>query len=333
MYKPNPLYVLCALLALLSLGSCFLPSPPTVPDHVFDAYVKQYDGMARMVVSEERKAGRVYGNFEQMKVLLRHTYETSVKTYYDRAQLLKLWSDLVVEDIEEMKAGLIMEVEDISREEAMAKEYKFEDKRRWTDMDITNGYFKTLDDDGKAAELEHILQVHRGRLFSGEILFAHRDSLHLVGVYDLESGLHNQTWEEYFFKDRPPISALYELEHWEYQVRSAEKVAVDYLYAKFRTQFYVFDGLRAAIVPKTYTVRKGETFEAEIVLGAYNAFEYPEVEANGRKLTEQNKGVTFFHEKAVTPGRKKVKGAIYIHHPLTGERVPFPFETEYEVVE
>lgn len=83
--------------------------------------------------------------------------------------------------------------------------------------------------------------------------------------------------------------------------------------------------------PSKNVVTLGETFEAEIMLGAYTTNSTARLQVNGTPLPVEN-GVATFKVKPSTLGEQSYKATIFITNPMTGEQLSFMKEFNYQVV-
>jgi len=326
----NMMYlVLTALLAL------------NVSKEILEAFVVVNQGMLIQKENIESNNGRIYGAFEQQKLLYKDNYER-IKPYYEDAQLVRKMSDELVTHIEEMKAELIAKSEGLTKEEVLSKKMTAADLENLEDYDIPTYYFGTDDPakvqrgEGKAAELKKKINEYRDKLLSKEFFDKMADTSKVKLNLKTDDVVHyktkeKMTWEEFYFFHLPMPAALTELTKWENNVRGAEGAMLSYLYDKVGASSYKFDAIKAAIIPKSNVVFAGNNFEADIFLAAYNTSEKPTIIANGSTVTEFQDGRGLFKVQASGEGEKTVSGVIKIKDPITGAERDEPFETKYQV--
>lgn len=326
----NMMYlVLTALLAL------------NVSKEILDAFVVVNEGMLLQKTNIERNNGRVYGDFEQQKILYKENFGTK-KVYYDRAQNVRKMSDEMVAYIEDMKAELISVAEGISKDEVISKNLSARDVTKMDNYDIPTTFFGTNDPAnppagrGKAAELKKKIAEYRTRLLSKEFLDDNKDTAKVKVNLDTEDPIDFKTkqkkgWEMFYFYHLPMPAALTELTKWQNNIRAAEGSMLSYLYEKVGSTSFKFDAVKAAIIPKSNVVFSGNAFEADIFLAAYNTSEKPEIIVNGAQVTEFQDGRGLYKTQASGEGEKTVSGVIRVKDLITGQIKEEPFETKYQV--
>lgn len=329
----NMMYlVLTAMLAL------------NISKDILEAFVIVNEGMVVQKQNIESVNGRLYGDFEQQKMLYPGDKFERIKPYYDKAQQLRKESDEVVQYLENMKAELIAEIMKMSKEEVLAKKMTARDLGNNLDnYDVPARYFGTNDEakvaNGTAlvSELRKKLAAYRDKLNSTAYLSDKKDTAQLqlnIDTRDQKSLKEGNMvkWEAFFFNAHLPVpAALTELTKWQNNVRSAEASMLRYLYNKISASSYKFDAIKAAIIPKSNVVFSGSPFEADIFLAAYNSNDNPDIVANGSTVTEFQDGRGLYKVTASGEGEQTVKGVIKIKDPLTGAVREEPFETKYQV--
>ncbi|MCG9911684.1 MAG: gliding motility protein GldM [Flavobacteriales bacterium] len=327
----NMMYlVLTALLAL------------NVSKEILEAFVVVNEGMLLQKTNIEKNNGRIYGDFEQQKILYKENFER-IKPFYENAQLLRKISDELVNEIEVMKAELIATAEQITKEKALEDGMTAKDLTKLEDYDIPTYYFGTDDPakpargEGKAAELKKKIADYREKLLSKQFFDKISDTSKVQLNLSTEDPISFKTkqkepWEMFYFYHLPMPAALTELTKWQNNVRAAEGAILSYLYDKISASSYKFDAIKAAIIPKSNVVFAGNAFEADIFLAAYNTSERPTILVNGSPVTEFSEdGRGLFKVQASGEGEKTVTGVIKIKDPITGGEREEPFETKYQV--
>jgi gliding motility-associated protein GldM len=330
----NMMYlVLTALLAL------------NVSKEILEAFVVVGEGMLLQKSNIEKNNGRIYGDFEQQKILYKENFDR-IKPFYENAQLLRKISDELVNEIEVMKAELIATAEQLTKEKVLEDKLSAKDLTKLDDYDIPTYYFGTDDPakpargEGKAAELKKKIAEYREKLLSKQFFDKISDTSKVRLNLSTEDpiGFKGDTkgqkvpWEMFYFYHLPMPAALTELTKWQNNVRAAEGAVLSYLYDKISASSYKFDAIKAAIIPKSNVVFAGNNFEADIFLAAYNTSERPTILVNGSPVTEFSEdGRALYKVQATGEGEKTVSGVIKIKDPITGSERDEPFETKYQV--
>lgn len=328
----NMMYlVLTAMLAL------------NISKDILEAFVIVNEGMVVQKQNIESVNGRLYGDFEQQKMLYKDNFDR-IKPYYDKAQMLRKESNELVEYVEGMKAELIAQVMELPKEEVLAKKMTARDLGDNLDnYDIPANYFGTSDETkvangtAQVSELRKKLTDYRDKLNSTAYLRDKKDTSQLQLNIDTGDQIgfkegNKVKWEMFFFNPHLPVpAALTELTKWQNNVRNAEASMLRYLYNAISANSYKFDAIKAAIIPKSNVVFSGNNFEADIFLAAYNTTENPVIIANGSTVTEFQDGRGLYKIQASGEGEKIVSGVIKIKDPITGSEREEAFETKYQV--
>lgn len=332
----NMMYlVLTALLAL------------NVSKEILDAFVVVNEGMLIQKTNIEANNNRIYTDFEQQKVIYKEDYQR-IKEYYEKAFKVKDMADKIVGEIDVMKAEIIAEAEQKTKEEVLEKKLSAKDLTKLEDYDIPTRYFGTDDEskikrgEGAAPKLKKMIAEFRDKLLSKDFLKDMKDAESFnfnLATEDVASykklkedpNAAKESWEMFYFYHLPIPAALTELTKWQNNIRDAEGQMVRYQYAKISASSYKFDAIEAAIIPKSNVVFAGSPFEADIFLAAYNTTENPEVIVNGASLSTYENGRAKFSVTAAGEGEKTVSGIIRVKDPISGQVKDRPFETKYQV--
>jgi|GEM_PF-6199707 len=324
-----PLFALVTLLVSCILLS-FIGCNEYPNKQVINIFFRQNESIESIISQKKEINKSIYGEFEMYKMIYKSTFY-NISEYYDKAQILKKSSDSVIHEIEKIKVKFIADVDNTTEERVLSNNYLLNQHGKWLDTDRTNLFFENNNDNGAAKKIENIVNNHIAFLVD-KFETTYSDSLFLRLRLVSNPYTNNKNWSEKIFKDQYPILSLYEINKIQYDVREMETLVLEFILDKLKSQSYKFDKIGAAVIPEKYILKKGETFNAKILLHAYNTSERPEIIINGNKIDNYRNGKGIYSEKATAIGKKKVKGYIVIHSYKNGERIELPFETEYEVV-
>jgi hypothetical protein len=263
------------------------------------------------------------------KMIYKSTFY-NISEYYNKAQIVKNSSDSVINEIEKIKVKFIADVDNTTEEKALSNNYLLNEDGKWLDTDLTNLFFENSNDN-RAAKIESIMNNHIAFLVD-KFETSYNDSIFLRLRLVSNSYTNDKNWPAKIFKDQYPILSLYEINKMQYDLREMENLVIQFNLNKLKSQSYKFEKIGAVVIPEKYILKKGETFNAQILLNAYNISERPEIIINGNKIDDYRNGKGIYSEKATAIGMKKIKGYIVIYSYKNGERIELPFETEYEVV-
>jgi gliding motility-associated protein GldM len=137
-------------------------------------------------------------------------------------------------------------------------------------------------------------------------------------------------WEEYYWEGVPSIAAITELTKFQNDIRTAEGEVTTYNYTRVGAEEQHFNSLIAMVSSETPTVSEGQTYKADIVLGAYNSTVTPKIEVNGAPVKVEN-GIGKYETSARGAGEQTIKVKIYVKNPKTGVEEPIETESKYTV--
>jgi len=140
-----------------------------------------------------------------------------------------------------------------------------------------------------------------------------------------------KTWEEYYWEGVPSIAAVTELKKFQNDIRTAEGEVTSYNLRAVGAEEQHFNSLIAMVSSETPTVSAGQTYKADIVLGAYNTTVTPRIEVNGNMLSKIEGGVGKYETTASGQGEQQIKVKIFVKNPKTGKDTFYTTSTTYQV--
>ena len=158
-------------------------------------------------------------------------------------------------------------------------------------------------------------------------------------------------WEVGFSEHMPLAAVTANLSNIQSYVRNAETEVVSYLYNKIKDDLFKFDKLEGMVMSPRAYVMQGDSFSANVFLGAFNTKVSPIIYVGeyDTALFEQTGEVKFLGEYDSIPvtngigqysvsasdvGNKSWKGIIKVPHPnpkKQGVHLYYPFENQYTV--
>ena len=344
--------VLTALLAL------------NVSVEVIDSFNPVNKGVETTITSIEQKLDDYYTTFEQQY------QKDKVKTasLWETAQDIRVKTDELVNYIEtEVKLQLLLENNGISKEEAFNPQKEdaiviFEPEKadpnknrriyhkinlaNLTGNDKHDAVTSMMITYGKASELRAKIDEYRQYIITTVEGQTRKD-------YDSHIGL--KTDETYYDKSGAEIS-------WEYQnfnhvivpaaftilnnliaeVQTAEFDAVAELLKSIGSSDYKFNKLEAKVLPKSTYILRGGEYEAQIyIAGTDTERKYSAQYVRGKNFANANPnaiqtvssvdGVVTIKIPANQDGEQDFSGIVEMRDPVTGEMVPYPFESSFTV--
>ena len=140
-----------------------------------------------------------------------------------------------------------------------------------------------------------------------------------------------KSWESTKFEHVPLSASLAYLSKIQGDVRNAETDMVANLYAGIDKDSYKFTDMMSVVKPFKTTVLEGETYKAELYMAAYDPNIVPEIEIDGKRLTEVSDGKGILELKKPV-GEHKWSGYIKMPTPDGSDLIPWPVEGEFQVV-
>lgn len=140
------------------------------------------------------------------------------------------------------------------------------------------------------------------------------------------------TWESEHFEHLPLVAVITLMTKLQSDIRNAEADVINYLYNGIEAQSFKFNKLEAIVIPKSDYVLKGSSYEAEVMLAAFDTTQKPKVIVQGTELQINNKARGIFKRIGSAVGYQKWNGIVQIKAPDGGIRT-YPFEGKYQVAE
>ncbi len=200
---------------------------------------------------------------------------------------------------------------------------------------------------GEAYNMSKKMQVYRDTVLNVMGLPWNSTKVGLItnmeGYSYSNAGGVKQDWEEYNFYHTILAADITIINRIISEVRSAEFNALNYLYSSVSEKDFKFDQVAAKVIPKSTYVFKGQKYEAEVLVAAYDSKTQINSkyirgttkwnEANiGKATTVEGKDGKITLEFATsTEGLQKYAGVIEIRDPVTDQIVQYDYNGSYFV--
>ncbi len=127
------------------------------------------------------------------------------------------------------------------------------------------------------------------------------------------------------------------------EVRSAQFNSLNYLYSQVSEKDFKFDNVAAKVIPKSTYVFKGQKYEAEVLVAAYDSKtaletrvlqgvdEVTEANMSRAQLIKGDQGIINLEFNTNTEGLQRYAGEIIMRDPATGEVKLYDYSGEYIV--
>jgi gliding motility-associated protein GldM len=354
-YKETPRQKMIAMMYLVLTALLAL----NVSKEILNAFLVVNESMEATNQNITVKINDAYAKFDVQYGL----NPEKVGPFYTQAQEIKTSATELVEYIEQLKFDLVVysdrkepqEVLDLyykdtiingkSQKTLMLNEVSTKDK-----YDRATNYMVRRGDgagDGEAYVLSGKMKDFRQQILNAMGLTPESKRVGLItneeGVDYRDADGKRQTWELHNFYTTILAADITILNRIIGEVKSAEFNAVNYLYSSVSESDFKFDKVEAKVIPKSTYILKGQEYEADILVAAYDE----KLDATIRymmgkdNLTEDDKSRATVIEGAAGMGKltiqadkegiQKYAGVIEMVDPETNQMTPYPFSSEYIV--
>jgi gliding motility-associated protein GldM len=331
--------VLTALLAL------------NVSRSVLDAFVIVDEGLTKTTENFVLKNESIYNDFEQAAA----ENEAKAGQWLKIANEVKEKSDAMVERIQELKIKIVKTSEGEETEAIHDGEIHGMHIGGKDNTDVPAQIMVGDNNDGEGKVLKKELEEYRDFLLS--IV-----SPKAEGVRNsIEKGLDTsdppkvegktETWESEHFEHLPLIGVITIMSNLQGNIRNAESEVLHYLYTQIDAGSFKFNKLQATVIPNTNYVIRGNEYEAEVFVAAFDTTQNPAVLVGNYKEVTLEDGSTDYEMvgsydslpvvdgkgilsiKPGSLGTKEWGGLIVLESPTGGAPIKKPFRQEYQVAE
>ena len=211
----------------------------------------------------------------------------------------------------------------------------------------TTFYLIRENQNGEAYNMSKKMQVYRDTVINVMGLPWNSTKIGLItnmeGYSYANSGGVPQDWEEHNFYHTILAADITIINKIIAEIRSAEFNALHYLYASVSEKDFKFDNVEARVIPKSTYVFKGQKYEADVLVAAYDSKTQVDskVLQGATELTDKNIGrakTVAGEDGKITlvfptnqEGLQKYAGVIEIRDPATDEIVQYSFNSSYYV--
>lgn len=331
----NMMYlVLTAMLAL------------NVSNEVLDAFVVVDDGMVETTQRSVQKNESVYDDFARQAAL----NPEKAGPWKDKADRVRESSDELVEYIQDLKRQIVRLAEG-RRTKAIRKDGSIDGSMisAKENMDYAS---QLMIQQRKGADLKDRIEAYRsalsGLVSSGDTAMVSTLERTLdTGRTTSRDGVH-YSWESYYFENVPLMAALANMSKIQGDIRNAESDVIQYLLSQIDIGAYKFNKLEALVLSSSDYVLAGETYEAQVIMAAYDSTTLPTVylgDWRSRRLPDGSldyemvhvtdsikvkDGKGLYRRTAATPGIYGWKGLVQIRNN-DGTYTRRPFNASYQV--
>ena len=317
-----------------------------VSANILDAFVVVDDTLVTSTNIAANQNANDYQWFVGQKTIL----GAKVDEAYGKAQILKKESNAMVKYIEKMRNDLIFTVDGDSLVEKEVEGKKVKTIKSVGDIvkkdnfDIPTDY---MINKGNAKKLKEEIKKYKANVLK---LAKKEDQKRLeeamglnVDATYLSNDKEKQDWETHNFDHIIAAASATLLNKMIGEVKNAESVMLNYLKASISADDFKFDNVSGRSIPKSQMVFSGDSYEADIIVAAYDSKSTPEVYykmgadtlteeglAGATKLEGEN-GLVKLKIGTGGTGEQKYAGLIKIMDP-NGQPKYYGFRDKYTVL-
>ncbi len=355
-YKETPRQKMIAMMYLVLTALLAL----NVSKDILNAFLIVNESMESTNVGLSQEVNTVYRDFETQYSQNKEKTEEA----HNKALEVKEKTKVIIEYLDQLKYNLVgvsefNRISKIDHEEMkefykdstftngskydvlMLKEVPTKDK-----YDNTTTYLIGLSDDGEAYNLSSKLIAYRSYLLDVINMDQSSDQLGLMikpgKAYQNPDGL-DVSWEYYNFYHTILAADITIVNKLVNEVKNAEFDAVRYLFQSITASDFKFASVSAKVIPKSTYLFKGQDYEAQILVAAFDdkakpdvfiktgADEWKDSYLKNSKKISGSEGSVSLKLPTNTEGPQKYAGIIQLRDPVSGELINHPFSAEYIV--
>ncbi len=337
-YKETPRQKMIGMMYLVLTALLAL----NVSKQIMDAFLVVNEGMETTNENFAKKLDNTYSKFRIQYQL----NPNKVGPYWEKAQQAHLLADKLAKYIDSIKYVVVMRTDKLETMKE-AKELNLRNAKRKDNYDAPTRFFIGSSPDGSAGEAkilkEKIVQFKKEMLDLVDPKYRNTIKMGMDTegpFYDADG--KKQNWEMHNFYRTILAATVTILNKTKAEVYNAEFDVVNHLYSSIDALNFKFDRIQAKVIPRSRYVFLGEEYQAEILVGAYDTKQNPDVRymlgadtltpGNYRNATflEGNDGVVQLKLAGSSEGLKKFAGIIKVVSPL-GDTMSFHFSDEFIV--
>ncbi len=353
-YKETPRQKMIAMMYLVLTALLAL----NVSKEILDAFLVVNKSMESTNESLTAKIKEKYADFENQFTM----NPNKVGPYWERAQNVAVEAEKLIDYLDFIKYKLVEVSERKDSTELMNLYYidtvingvskKVLDLRAVPTKDkydATTFFMMRENKSGEAYTMSQKMQVYRDTVLNVMNLPANSDKVGLFTnppsgdlIYKDANG-QAQDWEQHNFYHTILAADITILNKIIAEVRSAEFNTLNYLYASVSEKDFKFDNVAAKIIPKSTYIFKGQKYEAEVLVAAYDSKTqlnskyvqgtdtWKETDINRAKTVEGEEGTIKLEFNTNAEGLQKYAGIIEMRDPVTNEVITYPYDGSYYV--
>ena len=253
------------LLALLALN---------VSKDILDAFILVNTSLENTVVNYEEKNKLLYADFNEAKIF----DPNKVSPLWDKAQIAKKESSVLINYIKKLQSKLIQTTEEITEQEADTLQLKHVNGK--DNYDIPTNILIGQSEDGSkglAKELKTKLAEYKKNMLE---LFSEEQQKALnidLKTADIATTKGSESWEMGNFYHTPLAASITLLSKIQADVKNVEYDVVSTLLNYAGKKKFNFDTIVTKVIPNSNYVLIGEEYKADVFLAAFSTTQNPKI--------------------------------------------------------
>ena len=310
--------VLTALLAL------------NVSKDILDAFVLVDESLTVTTENFSAKNEEVYKEFGQALA----QNEKKVRPWKNKADSVRIEANELFNLLNTLKIKIVKKTEGdslaIEKHKVSPGKIKAKDNK-----DVAAEIMVGTNNNGEAKKLKEKIELFRKHLISmvdkkdTGVISSIMKNLDTKDPAATEGEKH--TWESEHFEHLPLIAVTTIMSKMQSDVRNAESEITKYLYNKIESGSFKFNKLEPTIIPNSNYILKGNEYQAEVFLAAFDTTQTPTILVDGKPIPIKN-GRGIYTAGGGAPGNRKWGGIIQMK-ATDGTFIEKPFKAEYQVAE
>ncbi|MDD4602289.1 MAG: gliding motility protein GldM [Bacteroidales bacterium] len=337
-YKETPRQKMIGMMYLVLTAMLAL----NVSKQLMDAFLVVNESMETTNENLSKKLENTYSKFKIQYQL----NPNKVGPFWAKAQQAHALSNNFSKYIDSLKYLVIMRTEKMSTMDE-ARKLILRNAKRKENFDVPTNVFIGSSQDGSAGAskvLKEKIELYKKQmldLVDPKFRNSIKMGMDTKGpFYDADG--NKQNWEMHNFYHTILAATVTILNNIKAEVYNAEFDVVNNLYGSIDALNFKFDKIQAKVIPRSSYIFLGEEYQAEILVGAYDTKQNPDVRyalgsdtltpANFKNATslEGSNGMVILKLGGSSEGLKKYAGIIKVVSPL-GDTMTFHFKDEFIV--
>lgn len=337
-YKETPRQKMIGMMYLVLTALLAL----NVSKEIMDAFLVVNESMETTNENFSKKLDNTYSKFQSQFMM----NEEKVGPYWKRAQRARELSDNLTKYIDSIKYVVIMRTDGLENLDS-AKTKKLRQAKKKDNYDTPTHFFIGSSQDGSAGESKKLrdrIESYKKQMLE---LVDEKNRANIKMGIDTESQYLTpdgkpQNWEMHNFYHTILAATVTILNQIKADVKNIEFDVVNNIFSAVTAEDYKFDVIKAKVIPESQFVFSGESYNAEIIVAAYETKGKPVVKwiqgadtitagnEGAAKSIDGENGIVRLTIPAGGEGLQKFAGFMQVLDP-SGQPKKYYFSEEYVV--